>query len=344
MKPNRITRAIIDATVDRSLREIDEDPNRSIRKLTDMGRQFTKGRFLDQIYEMIQNLLRNDDSPYYAAIRNLLRNTSRTNLKEFGINVGYNSLTFGGKEIRNLEKIKPFRIPWCIVINMNVSDPRSIDAADLAHIVRQGNELGIYTYLIRCGGNMTGTAKLIETFAANPAFAFICLLPEGDLNESLLSGIKKAQNTLFMFGGRHDSTAKNIEKMNRQKSLCGIYEIYSDQTADDWLKHDRLKELLPYHCSFVFLEPDATCSCKTVTKMGHFAKSQRIDPQYPFIIFELRSDATEVGRIITDQPTDSYLELLENGDIQTKDDAVIEYRHTFSLEQLLATALPADKA
>ena len=31
MKPNNITRAIVDATVDRSLREIEEDPRRSIR-------------------------------------------------------------------------------------------------------------------------------------------------------------------------------------------------------------------------------------------------------------------------------------------------------------------------
>lgn len=39
MKPNDITRAIIDATVDRGLREIEEDPKRSIRKLADMGKQ-----------------------------------------------------------------------------------------------------------------------------------------------------------------------------------------------------------------------------------------------------------------------------------------------------------------
>ena len=49
MKPNNITRAIVDATVDRSLREIEEDPRRSIRKLTDLGRQFSKGRFLQEV-------------------------------------------------------------------------------------------------------------------------------------------------------------------------------------------------------------------------------------------------------------------------------------------------------
>ena len=68
MKPNDITRAIIDATVDRGLREIEEDPKRSIRKLADMGKQFSKGRFVQDLYTLFQELLRNDDSPYYTAI------------------------------------------------------------------------------------------------------------------------------------------------------------------------------------------------------------------------------------------------------------------------------------
>ena len=77
MKPNNITRAIVDATVDRSLREIEEDPRRSIRKLTDLGRQFSKGRFLQEVYAIFLELLRNDDSPYYTAIENLLRYTDQ---------------------------------------------------------------------------------------------------------------------------------------------------------------------------------------------------------------------------------------------------------------------------
>ena len=88
MKPNDITRAIIDATVDRGLREIEEDPKRSIRKLADMGKQFSKGRFVQDLYTLFQELLRNDDSPYYTAIEHLLRNTERKGLKDFGINIG----------------------------------------------------------------------------------------------------------------------------------------------------------------------------------------------------------------------------------------------------------------
>jgi hypothetical protein len=342
MKPNNITRAIIDATVDRSLREIDEDPNRSIRKLTDMGRHFATGRFLDQIYDMLQDLLRNDDSPYYTAIRNLLRNTSRANIKEFGINVGYNSLTFGGKVIRSLDGKKPFNIPWCIVIHTNPSEPASIDAADVGHIVSQGNELGIYTYLIRCGGRIQAADHLFETFAAHPESAFICLLPEGTLSQEQLELIRKCRNTLFMFQAGKESSAGDIGKMKQQKSLFGLYDSYGDSTISRWTDENRAEEFLPYRGSFVIVVPDENCSKETSDRMSRFVKNLRTEPKYPFIIFEQRSDLMQIGRIITDSTNEIYLELLDDGSILTKDDTLIECRHTFSLEQILSVALPKE--
>nr|MCR5004702.1 hypothetical protein [Clostridiales bacterium] len=100
VRPNPITRAIIDSTVERSLREIAEDPKRSVRKLADLGRLFTKGRFTNEVYSLVQDLLHNDESPYYEAIEKLLRSTDQQILKTFGINLGYNGLNIGGKITR----------------------------------------------------------------------------------------------------------------------------------------------------------------------------------------------------------------------------------------------------
>lgn len=340
MKPNNITRAIIDATVDRSLREIDEDPNRSIRKLTDMGRHFSTGRFLDQIYEIMQDLLRNDNSPYYTAIRNLLRNCGRSTLKEFGINVGYNSLTFGGKIIRSLEKEKPFSIPWCIVMRINPSESDSINADDLSHIVSQGNELGIYTYLIRCGGKISSMDSLFETFAANPLSAFICLLPDGELSKSQLNLIRECKNTLFMFQAGAEYSEENVTHFKQQKSLFGSYDYYGDDTITQWTEGRRAEEFLPYSASFVIVVPDDHCSTATIGKMSRLVKRLRTEPEYPFVIFEQQTDVMEIGRIVTDNAEETYMELLNNGDILTKDDTIVACRHTFSLEQMLSVALP----
>lgn len=73
MNSQDITRALIDTTVARAMVEMDADPKRSVRKLCDLGRQFSRGRFQNQIFAIFQDLLRNDESPYYQAIDFLLR-------------------------------------------------------------------------------------------------------------------------------------------------------------------------------------------------------------------------------------------------------------------------------
>lgn len=49
MNSQDITRALIDTTVARAMVEMDADPKRSVRKLCDLGRQFSRGRFQNQI-------------------------------------------------------------------------------------------------------------------------------------------------------------------------------------------------------------------------------------------------------------------------------------------------------
>ena len=49
MTKNDITRGLIDFAVSQCLKNIKEDPYRSIRRLADLGRQFAKGRFQEEL-------------------------------------------------------------------------------------------------------------------------------------------------------------------------------------------------------------------------------------------------------------------------------------------------------
>ena len=104
MNSQDITRALIDTTVARAMVEMDADPKRSVRKLCDLGRQFSRGRFQNQIFAIFQDLLRNDESPYYQAIDFLLRSNDPEALRQFGINIGYNSFTYGAQILRQKQK------------------------------------------------------------------------------------------------------------------------------------------------------------------------------------------------------------------------------------------------
>ena len=338
MKPNNITRAIVDATVDRSLREIEEDPRRSIRKLTDMGRQFSKGRFLQEVYAIFLELLRNDESPYYTAIENLLRYTDRKALKDFGINLGYNSLTFGGKVIRNAEAKKPFQIPWALILRINPSLPGSTSPAEIESYIKQGRPLGIYTYLIRCSGPLSCLESLTCLFRTYKDCAFLLLLPDQELSKTQLALLKPCTNTMCLFPAGAASCGINAEHMRRQKSWYSTYDYYDDGTCDDWISGRRTGKSLAYKNSFVILIARDSCSRETRLRMLQYIKNSRLQPTDPFIIFDLYGDALQIDRIMSSESC--YFELMENGDIHTHNGLITNYRHTISLEQIFSIALP----
>ena len=178
-----ITRAIIEATVERGLREVDEDPQRSIRKLTDMAKQFSNGRFIGEIYSIFQDLLRNEESPYYILIDHLLHHTSRKALKHFGVNLGYNSFTRGGKVIRGLEETSDFQVPWAISFIHDSKKTGQITPEEINSIINQGLELGIFTYNIGIINGLSFINDMEPVFKAHPGCAFLTCLPDEELDD-----------------------------------------------------------------------------------------------------------------------------------------------------------------
>lgn len=338
MKPNEITRAIIDATLDRGLREIEEDPKRSIRKLADMGKRFSRGRFVQDLYTLFQELLRNDDSPYYTAIEHLLRNTERKALKDFGINIGYTSLTYGANLIRTNERHRDYQIPWALVLRMNPRLPDSIDASELRLLLRQGTELGIYTYILRCRGEFPDLSALTEIFRKYSRCSFIFFLPDEKLSAEHLALLKRCTNIMSMFAAEGTYTDINTRSMRRQKSLYGIYAYYGDADGDSWIRRNRCQNFGSYESSFVLMVPRDDCSSEYRKEIDQYIRSVRIQQLHPFVLLNLYSDIYQIDRSISNEPC--FFELMEDGTIHTQDGYIQDYHRTSSLDRLFTLALP----
>lgn len=98
MKREAVTRTILDTIVDRAIRDIGEDPQRSLRKLVDMGQMFAKGPFQKRYIGIIQQMLENGGSPYYDLVQDTVHGLpTGPGLRTFGINVGWQSWTVGAQ-------------------------------------------------------------------------------------------------------------------------------------------------------------------------------------------------------------------------------------------------------
>ena len=183
MNSQDITRALIDTTVARAMVEMDADPKRSVRKLCDLGRQFSRGRFQNQIFAIFQDLLRNDESPYYQAIDFLLRSNDPEALRQFGINIGYNSFTYGAQILRQKQKELSFAVPWVVKLRLDSRIPDTYDSSFFASVVRTGLTYGIYSYQLRSMDHHEDMESYLAVIQSHPECAFLWFLSDTPLTE-----------------------------------------------------------------------------------------------------------------------------------------------------------------
>ena len=343
LMPNPITRAIIDSTVDRSLREIDEDPKRSIRKLTDLGRLFNKGRFTDEVYALVQDLLHNDDSPYYTAIERILRHTEKRSLKTFGINLGYNGLNIGGKIDRSTAEGRTYRTPWMISIRINPSIPNSMSVSEVENIITQAKPLGIYCFSIRLEGSLLSLNSLLEILNRNTDCAFFFMLPDQKLTPLHLENMQNCSSAIFLLHTDSPFAAPNTAALRKRKIFFGAYGFYDDHSAASWAEDKRIKEFLTYEVPIAVLVADDTCSPKNMMRVAKYCRTSRMHPQHPLLLFDQVGDIAAIDRMRSERESGCYFEILESGDLRTSREIITDFRHTVSLEQLLSIALPVEK-
>ena len=115
MAKSDVTRTILETTISQALRDMARDPARTMRKLVDLGRHFSHGRFQKHFFALAQTMLAHEDSAYYPLMARVAAQVEHQHLKTFGINLGYNGCTNGAKLIRENEARLGFNIPLSLI-------------------------------------------------------------------------------------------------------------------------------------------------------------------------------------------------------------------------------------
>ena len=235
MNSQDITRALIDTTVARAMVEMDADPKRSVRKLCDLGRQFSRGRFQNQIFAIFQDLLRNDESPYYQAIDFLLRSNDPEALRQFGINIGYNSFTYGAQILRQKQKELSFAVPWVVKLRLDSRIPDTYDSSFFASVVRTGLTYGIYSYQLRSMDHHEDMESYLAVIQSHPECAFLWFLSDTPLTEKQQKLLLSCPNLMVSLPIDAPSTAPMAKALRHQKTLFGMHKVYQDADAAAYL-------------------------------------------------------------------------------------------------------------
>lgn len=341
MNSQDITRALIDTTVARAMTEMDADPKRSVRKLCDLGRQFSRGRFQNQIFAIFQDLLRNDESPYYQAIDYLLRNNDPKALRQFGINIGYNSFTFGAHLIRQKQKELSFAVPWIVKLRLDSRIPDSLGPDFFASLIEAGKKYGIYSYQLRSLDHHEQMESYLQIMESHPECAFLWFLSDTPLTAAQQKMLSSCPNLMVSLPIEAPSTASTSEILRCQKTLFGMHKVYRNEDIDSPVNSLEYAYSYMNQSVFFFLLSDDSCTEKSIQKVADVVQQYRFTPMQPFFPIEAHEDSRKIEQIITASP--AYLLLYPDRTARTLDTPLVSFEElslkNIFYQELLSSAI-----
>lgn len=296
MERNAITRAVLEAVVNRAIQDIVEDPRRSLRKLVDMGEMFAKGRSQQQYISLIQRLLENGGSPYYDLVRDTARHVERRSLCTFGINVGWQSWNIGAEHIRVLEAERGYHIPWCLTLDLGVS---GMDSAEYSRLLSEAKGEGIYTFFLRCSGERSALELAFRLAREAPECAFLLFL-SGTLPDVAAPELTELLNLAIFIDTTFPGWTDQAALLRREHRFFGFFRRFSTP-ADlcHLLSGAWTEELLPQGGALAFCLYAPGCSAAQAESIHAYVEKIRLDQRSALFFLDYYKDILFADQVIS---------------------------------------------
>lgn len=290
-----MSRILIETTVRQTLKSLRENPKRSIRNLVDMALHFSEGRFQNRFFQTARIMLEHEDSAYYTLVEDAVSHIETEHLVKFGMNLGYNSCTWGAQRIRTNEDRMGFNIPWTVLFQ--TEDPQySSHLSQYDRAIGEGEQLGIYCWMLLSHNSPLELLPLIEH---HPDSAFFLFCRPEDVTAAVLDEIVPLRHLMLVV--RWGGTAKDVCTTLRDAHLpYSVYYPYSQQDLQLILNGDLFCDTQQLHPLFTVLAAKPDCPAN-IQKLVHQAAIQvRNGQYYQTVPWELSYDTRNLDEIISD--------------------------------------------
>lgn len=300
MKPNRMNESMIRSIAKRAIDRIQESPEREIRNLVDLGNMFACGKFQKMFFQAATEELEKETSQYYQIMTRVVRKTDRNLLLTFGMNFGYNGLTYGAEKIREFEAKEGFNVPWLFMIALSNDAP--LDAQALDRLICQGTEMGICTYVLMPDPDYEKLNRLAEALAKHPDCAFLLMasaeaVMEGNLPE-ILHDLKHVLVGLDIVHGVPGQIADATAELRKAGMLCAAFYPASEEHLN-MENAAQLAASFEYEIVFVLRDADS-CLARQREIEGELI-ALRKELSIPVLPLDILSDAAAVDRGISSE-------------------------------------------
>jgi len=332
-----MARSLIETLVRSKLNDLKNSPERTTRNLVDLALHFSKGRFQKHFFEIAQEMLSNENSLYYQLVYHAISNIDSEHLIRFGINLGYNSCTYGANIIRKLEHQHQFNIPWCVTLELG--EYTAQHTPEHYHsLLHEGKSLGIYTWFIWSHGYLDEFLPIIEM---HTDCAFLIFCETSELTEPVLEQMS-AQNHVMLVLEYQEDTAEYFQKLQERRLLYSAYITYDEHLVSDILNDEILCSMNETNAVFAFFLPSVTCSLQIQHLVQNYTMENRSSPSYKMLPIELSWEIKRIDSIISDDSCSVWFDSegnLLSTDIQMTDPKALNH-FTHKLFDIFKAAFP----
>lgn len=288
---NSLHQIMVKTIVKNAIHDLKSDPERTVRNLVDMALKFADSRFQEEFYSSAQALLANENSAYYALVKDTLSQVNEETLLTFGMNLGYNGLYEGSKKIRSEA---PHSIPW--MVSLTMTEGKIYDQHHKAVI--QGEEMGIYCYTLFSNH---GIFECLTLAQHHPDSAFAIFCGNHEISWSVLDLADNIPNIAIMVP--FDKDADVVCDMLRVSGiLYGLYCTYTEKDLPSIESGELLHDMEQLHPVFSVLKPQFPCQKALRDRVYQWIANARLVQEFKTIPWEMYSDMLLVDSVISEQP------------------------------------------
>ena len=305
---NNMSRVLVETVALKALERIKDNPERGIRNMIDMALQFSKGRFQQNFFTTAQTMLQNENSAYYALVRDVVLHTDTDRLFTFGMNLGYNGCTVGARRIRENEKKMDCNIPWAVTIQIDAS--RFSENQRRYHaVIQEGEALGIYVWMLFPSESPQRILSLAQEHG-DSAFCIFC--NTDDLTAAFLDDVALLHNVMLVV--RYDENETDVYATLKSMGLLySVWHPYGQADVEMIINGDLFSSTQQLTPTFtVFLaEPD--CSDMVQRLAYQSVRRARSEQTYRTLLWEFQGDISMVDAVISDDTCSVCFD--QNGDL-----------------------------
>ncbi len=338
MRNKRWTQAMIEVAVDKGIRDIKDDLYRGVRNVIDLGSRLSSGRFQKDIFAIFHSLMYDqNDSPYYALVKQIVDHVDSEIIKRVGMNIGYHGWTCGAETIRARKQKLGYGTPWCLTFDWRDSKGiLSVD--DLADLMKEAVTLGIYCAMIFSSAvNLQDMIRMDGDF---PTCTFFLYTDAAAIDEFVAGQIRKMANIIPLLGlyeGLDPDVLRRAAGLLRgEQCLYGAF-CFSNS---DWADPDQARPFFdPYLGNdipvLMLIRPHSRQDEES-TALSNFIRTERKTKQYAVFLIDFYEDIAYINHVISGD--DIFISIRSDGSVchGHMDDVIPDFKLPgFTVDQIL---------